>query len=293
VVIKRFLKKLRDFWLEPLRSEIIKTNQDIIILRSEIQNIILKRRNDQEYENKIKFEDMLHLDRFGYKVYSQNDEDGIIQEIFKRIGTTNKTFVEFGIQNGLESNCHFLLFNGWKGLWIDGDEETFKCLQEYFLEPISSGQLTALNAFITTDNINKLIGEEGKITGEIDLLSIDIDGNDYWIWEKINCIQPRVVVIEYNAKFPPPCEWVMKYDPNHTWDGSDKHGASLKSLELLGTRLGYTLVGTNKNGVNAFFVKTKLTKGMFAKPATAENLYHAWNYGYSSSGHPTKKYIGK
>jgi hypothetical protein len=250
------------------------------------------RRNDQEYENQRKLDDPLHLDRFGYKVYSQNDEDGIINEIFKRIGTTNKVFVEFGVQDGLESNCHFLLFNGWKGLWIDGDEKCFANLQKYFEKPLASKQLSAVNGFITKDNINKLIGEDGKITGEIDLLSIDIDGNDYWIWKAINCIQPRVVVIEYNAKFPPPCEWVMEYDVGHAWDGSDKHGASLKSLELLGKNLGYRLVGTNTNGVNAFFVKKELTRDLFAAPATAENLYHAWNYWFTSSGHPTKKYIG-
>ena len=151
------------------------------------------------------------------------------------------------------------------------------------------------NQILVTDNINKLISENGKINGEIDLLSIDIDGNDYWIWEKINCINPRVVVIEYNAKFPPPCEWVMEYDPNYVWNGKDDgYGATLKSLELLGKRLGYTLVGTNRNGVNAFFVKKELTKGLFAEPATAENLYHAWDNrnGYISSGHATKEYIG-
>jgi len=250
--------------------------------------------NNQEYENKRRFDDPLHLDRFGYKVYSQNDEDGIIQEIFNRIGVTNKTFVEFGVQNGLESNCHYLLFNGWNGLWIEGSKKYFKKLQKCFKKPLSTKQLTAINAFITTDNINKLIGEDGNINGEIDLLSIDIDGNDYWIWEKINCINPRVVVIEYNAKFPPPCQWIMEYNPKHIFDDSDKHGASLKSLELLGKQLGYTLVGTNRNGVNAFFVKKELTKGLFAEPATAENLYHAWDSGngYINSGHYTKEYIG-
>jgi hypothetical protein len=274
---KTFMKKLR-------------------IMKQKLRNFYLKpmKSNNQEYENKRKIDDPLHLDRFGYKVYSQNDEDGIIQEIFNRIGVTNKTFVEFGVQNGLESNCHYLLFKGWNGLWLEGSKKHFKKLQKCFKKPLSTKQLTAINAFITADNINKLIGEDGKINGEIDLLSIDIDGNDYWIWEKINCINPRVVVIEYNAKFPPPCEWVMEYNPNHIWDGSDKYGASLKSLELLGNRLGYALVGTNRNGVNAFFVKKELTKELFAEPATAENLYHAWDNrnGYISSGHATKEYIG-
>lgn len=280
-MIKRFFEKLRNFWQAPLCGVINATDMRY-------------KRNDQEYENKRRLDNPLYLDRFGYKVYSQNDEDGIIHEIFNRIGTTNKLFVEFGVQDGLECNCHFLLFNGWQGLWIDGDTENFKRLQNFFSAPLSSKQLTAINAFITTDNINKLIGEDGKTNGEIDLLSIDIDGNDYWIWEKITCIKPRVVVIEYNAKFPPPCEWIMEYNPNHIWDGSDKQGASLKSLEILGSRLGYNLVGTNMNGVNAFFVKKELCKGLFAEPATAENLYHVMDKDrlYVCGGHITKKYIG-
>ncbi|MDR2602169.1 MAG: hypothetical protein LBC53_06930 [Spirochaetaceae bacterium] len=279
-MIKRFLRKARRFWFASLQEQL---NSLLRHARS---------RNYQEYENREKLENPMHLDRFGYKVYSQNDEDGIIQEIFKRIGTGNKTFVEFGVQSGLESNCHYLLFNGWRGLWIDGDKKSFSSLQKHFAKPLASKQLTAINAFITTENINKLIGEDGGIKGEIDLLSIDIDGNDYWIWEKISCVEPRVVVIEYNAKFPPPCEWVMEYNPDHIWDGSDKQGASLKSLESLGKRLGYTLVGTNTNGVNAFFVKKELAKGLFAEPATAENLYHAWGSPYASGGHATKTYIG-
>jgi len=235
-----------------------------------------------------------YLDSFEYKVYSQNGEDGIINEIFKRIGTTNKTFVEFGVEEGLESNGHFLLFTGWNGLWIEGSDKFFIKIKELFSEPLSTKQLKAVCAFVTIENINSLIEDNG-ITGEIDLLSIDIDGNDYWVWKAITCIQPRVVMVEYNAKFPPPCEWIMEYDPNYVWnDGSDKQGASLKSFELLGKELGYKLVGTTTNGVNAFFVKKELTKNLFPEPATAENLYHAY-YGPGllvSSGHTTKKYIG-
>jgi hypothetical protein len=251
-----------------------------------------RRRNDEEIENKRRLEDPIYLERFGYKVYSQDDEDGIIDEIFNRIKTTNKTFVEFGVQNGLESNCHFLLHKGWNGLWIDGNKKSIKELKQYFKKPIAQKQLSVINAFITKDNINKLIGIDGNINGEIDLLSIDIDGNDYWIWEAINCIEPRVVVIEYNSKFPPPYEWVMEYDEKHIWDGSDKHSASLKSFEILGTRLGYQLVGTNMNGLNAFFVKKELTQGLFPEPATAENLYHVFGNGYMWSGHQAKGYIG-
>jgi hypothetical protein len=272
--MKRILIKLRNFW--HLKDPFVADIYD---------------RNDVEYENKRRLGDPLYLERYGYKVYSQNDEDGIIEEIFNRIGTTDKKFVEFGVQNGLESNCHFLLHKGWNGLWIDGNKKYFIELIKLFDKPIKNNQLKVINAFITVENINKLIEE--RISGEIDLLSIDIDGNDYWIWEAINCIKPRVVVIEYNAKFPPPHEWVMPYNPDHVWDGTDLHGASLKSLEKLGVRLGYQLVGTTMNGVNAFFVRNDLTRELFPKPATAENLYHSWGSRlYKSSGHVAAKYIG-
>jgi hypothetical protein len=247
-----------------------------------------------DIENKRRLEDPVFLDRFAYKVYSQNGEDGIISEIFKRIGTTNKTFVEFGVQDGLESNGHYLLFNGWRGLWMDGNKKALKRLKSHFARPIGDGRLTALNAFITAENINTLIGEDGGITGEIDLLSIDIDGNDYWVWKAITVIRPRVVIIEYNAKFPPPCEWVIEYAPSYVWEGADKQGASLKSYELLGRELGYTLVATDLSGTNAFFVKDALCHDLFPQPATAENHYRPMRIDrrWLSGGHRTKTYIG-
>ena len=213
------------------------------------------------------------LERYGYKVYSQNEEDGIIQEIFKRIGTTNKRFIEFGVQNGLESNCHYLLFKGWSGLWIEGSPAYVKENHSRFRPVIKSGQLKVRNAFITRDNINELFTSEG-FTGEIDLLSIDIDGNDYYIWQAVKAVNPRVVVIEYNGKFPPDLDWKQAYNSKHIWEGSDWHGASLKAYELLGRELGYQLVGTNLNGVNAFFVRQDLAGDKFILPATAEALYN-------------------
>jgi len=186
------------------------------------------------------------------------------------------------------------LHKGWKGLWIEGNGKAVNEIRQLFKKPIDDKRLTIINSFITKDNINTLIEEEGKISGEIDLLSIDIDGNDYWVWEAIKCINPRVVVIEYNGKFPPNFEWVMEYDSNHIWQGDDKYGASLKSLELLGSKLGYQLVGTNVMGVNAFFVKRNLANDLFVSPPIAEKLYNParWTMQYIS-GHTSKEYIGK
>ena len=280
--MRLFLKKIMNL----LRFQLAHHNP------THVPNIPIYDRNDIEYENKRRLENTLYLDRFGYKVYSQNDEDGIIAEIFNRIGTTNKQFIEFGVQNGLESNGHFLLHKGWQGLWIDGSKKNIKQSKKNFKKPIKNKQLSVLNAFITRDNINDLIIGE-NISGEIDFLSIDIDGNDYHIWNAITCINARVVCIEYNAKFPPDYEWVMPYNPNHIWDGSDLFGASLKSLEKLGIKLGYQLVATNMNGINAFFVRKDLAKELFPNPATAENLYHSWHFRkFASSGHPARIYIG-
>ena len=128
-----------------------------------------------------------------------------------------------------------------------------------------------------------------KLPRELDLLSIDIDGNDYFVWEAITAIEPRVVVIEYNSKFPPPMRWTIRYDPAHEWDGSDQFGASLQSLADLGIRKGYRLVGCNITGTNAFFVRADLAGDHFVEPPDAATLYQPPRYSLCSSfdtGHP-------
>jgi len=248
-------------------------------------------RNDGEYGYQRRFDDPLCLERHGYKVFSQNDEDGIIAEIFRRIGDGGKVFVEFGVQNGLECNSHYLLHKGWSGLWMEGSPKYCKQIRKLFRIPVGSGQLRVVNAFIDRDNINDLI--KAHAGSEVDLLSIDIDGNDYWVWEAITCVKPRVVVIEYNPKFPPDFEWVMEYDKNHIWNRDDRCGASLKSLETLGRKLGYQLVGTNRKGLNAFFVRQDAANGLFAQPATSENLYNPQRLNiHYVSGHPSREYTG-
>lgn len=282
--MRKFIKRFRKFWGNEIRQ-----------IYTECSS---RQTNIEEIERSRRLSDPVYLEKWGYKVYSQNDEDGIINEIFKRIGTTNKVFVEFGVQNGLECNSHFLLHKGWTGLWIEGSKKYCQSIREAFGKPISTGVLNVVNAFINKDNINKLISVGLKnMCGRgqnIDLLSIDIDGNDYWVWKEISCIMPRVVVIEYNAKFPPDFEWIMNYDEKHIWKRDDEQGASLKALEKLGSELGYQLVGTNLTGSNAFFVRKDLAENKFALPATAENLYNSFAFGRLKyiSGHPASKYIG-
>ncbi|MCZ9838702.1 FkbM family methyltransferase [Brachyspira hyodysenteriae] len=233
--------------------------------------------------------DLKRLENYGYKVYSQNEEDGIINEIFNRIGTTNKFFIEFGVQDGIECNSHYLLLQGWEGVFIEGSENFCNKINEYYKNIISKNKLKVINAFITRENINDLISSTKAVDiKDIDLLSIDIDGNDYHVFKAIDVITPRVVVIEYNVKFPPPVKWVMTYNPKHVWDGTEKHGASLQAIVDLAKEKGYELVGTNIYGINAFFVRKDLyDKNIFPDDNSASNLNNCLEYFWH--GHMTSK----
>jgi len=222
--------------------------------------------------------DPKRLERFGFKGHSQFDEDGILAEIFRRIGTTNRQFVEFGSGDGLENNTLYLLCQGWSGVWIDGNE-TFVQEQRRMYKPlVDAGRLKPLHAFVTTENINQLIGGEGGLSGSIDLLSIDIDGNDYYLFDAISIVRPRVVVIEYNAYVPPPISWKIPYDPSFAWDQTAYFNSSLSSTAALARKKGYTLVGCNFVGLNAFFVQTDLVSDNFACDGCVDLLYHPRRY---------------
>jgi hypothetical protein len=237
-------------------------------------------RQNPKYQNPKK------LNRFEYQVFSQNGEDGIIEEIFKRIGTTNQFFVEFGAANGLWNNTTLLLVKGWRGLWIEGEAKWVEEIKAKFAGVIKARKLQAVESRVTPENIEKLFRAK-RVPQELDLLSIDIDGNDYWVWAGLKNYRPRAVVIEYNSLFRPDTKWVMKYNPQHRWNQTCYAGASLKSLELLGAQKGYKLVGCDFLGVNAFFVRQDLVKNKFLKPYTAANHYEPPRFFLSRSiGHP-------
>jgi len=222
------------------------------------------------------YADQRCLLRFGFKVYSQNDEDGIIQEIFARIGCGPRTFVEFGVGNGLENNTLKLLLEGWSGLWLEGSENDVKSINTRFHDVIKQRRLQVQLAFIDRDNVNALIGR--YCTGEIDLISIDVDGNDIYLLEALNIVNPRVIVIEYNAKFPPPLSIAQAYNAAHRWQGGDYFGASLAAITKIAQRKGYALVGCGVIGVNAFFVRHDLLDDKFFPPYTAAHHYQPARY---------------
>jgi hypothetical protein len=214
---------------------------------------------------------------FGFRVYSQSDEDGIIAEIFRRIGTTNNVFVEFGAERGVENNCRYLLESGWTGLWIEGVDSFCDTIVERHKDRLDSGQLKLIRSFVNKDNINGFITDSG-IPHEIDLLSIDIDSIDYYVWEAISATSARLVVLEHNYD-PPPADYVMPYNTYFRWNHHQSgFGSSLVANVRLGKQLGYTLVATGLYSPNGFYVRNDLLGNKFPGPYDAEGRYRDLDY---------------
>lgn len=233
----------------------------------------------------------------GQKVYSQNDEDGIVLEILSRIGIRHRTFFEIGVGNGLENNTLFWLKQQWKGVWIDGSSGNSEFIHLHFERAMEDGLLVFKEAMVNAENIDGLVLSTGFAGSEVDLLSIDIDGNDYYVFDRLSNLSARLVVIEYNAKFPPPVTWRIPYDPDYMWSGSDWFGASLQSMNELFERKGYVLVACNMTGSNAFFVKRDLVEDRFPFAGDVRRLYQPPRYfltgGYYAhvGGHPASNLI--
>jgi len=231
------------------------------------------------------------LERHGYKIWSQNDEDGILEEIFRRIGAGARSFVEFGVSDGRECNTLKLLVQGWRGLWMESSARHCAEIRRVFARPLAEQRLELRETSVTVENIDGLIaGSRAAGAGELDLLSIDIDGNDYHVLEAVRAVRPRVLVVEYNSKFPPPMDVVPPYDPQRIWDGSDYGGSSLQALAGLAARRGYRLVGTNITGANAFFVREDLAGARFAAPDAAAlyNPSRVWLAFGFVAGYPAR-----
>lgn len=233
-----------------------------------------------------RMQDQKRLVGKGFKIYSQHDEDGIIEEIFRRIGTTNRYFVEFGVGDGLENCTTYLLLKGWRGLWIEASAAEFARIEDNMRFLIDEKRLSARCAFVDTNNIESHFASAG-VPEEFELLSIDIDFNDYWLWQAIKRYRPRVVAIEYNASFGPSVSCTVPYTPNRIWDYTNYFGASLGAIADLGREKGYALVGCNYTGVTAFLVRDDLVGDKFARPFTAANHYEPARYFVRMpNGHP-------
>ena len=216
-----------------------------------------------------------NIGNFAEKVYSQYGEDGCIREIFRRIGVTNRYFVEFGIQDGTENSTRALLENGWTGCWAEASADWANGARRRF-GPLG---VEVIQSFLTSDNIVATFKAAG-VPDVPDLMSIDTDGNDYWLWAAMGtAFKPRVVVVEYNASAGPHVDWAMPYNSAHSYDDTVYFGASLKAYVGLADKLGYELVGCEPSGVNAFFVRKELVDDTFERHADLRRHFVAPHYG--------------
>ncbi|MFW5820519.1 MAG: hypothetical protein ACOCWA_04470 [Bacteroidota bacterium] len=262
-MIKNFLKNR--FLITKIRNRFLPTVQ------------ISQRQLFHYYRELARKNDTLPLSETGFRVFSQFEEDGKLLFIFSLIGMHNKTFVEIGSDDGVNSNSANLYFNfGWQGLFIDGNSESIKRGKRFFSKYPHPWyhQPEFVCERVSRENINELI-ERAGYTGEIGLLSIDIDGNDYWIWDALNIISPQVVIIETHNEFGMR-NIVVPYDPDYSYPGKHPvyHGASPVAMNNLAKKKDYRLVGANDLGFNFIFVKNGFADKLLPEVSVESLLTH-------------------
>jgi hypothetical protein len=278
-MLRRISKRLSDWQRRSVRSAIDPIVKNVIGQR---RNLVLHTRvieNDEPIANPL---------NRGYRCYfSQNDEDGILLEIIRRIGVEHPSVcLEIGVGDGLANNTLILLAHRWHGVWIDTRTLAF--------DP-SNSRLSFLEAWITKENaaetVARAAGNLGKSLSEIRVASIDVDGNDYHVASTLlsNGLHPDVLIVEYNAKFPPSADFVMSYNPEHHWtQNTDYFGVSLKSWSGLLSKFDYRLVACNLSGANGFYVDRRYSDKFADVPEDIETLFMPGSYRpLHRSGWPT------
>ncbi len=217
------------------------------------------------------------LDEAGFRVFSQFEEDGKLLMIFAAIGMGNKTFIESGADDGVNSNCANWYFHfGFSGLFLDGNPKSIARGEKFYrTHPVPwDFPPKFICSKVTRENINQLVSQAG-LKGEISLLSIDIDGNDYWVWDALEVVRPNVVIIETHNEFGME-DIVVPYDPEYFYPGKHPvyHGASPVAMVNLARHKGYRLVGANYYGTNFIFVKNGLGETLIPEVSVDSVLAH-------------------
>ena len=265
-MMRSFLSRIETRWAVYLQGLVRRSV--VPVVQRQIDHIIL-----HQWASAIAT-DPNPLLRAGAKYFSQFDEDGILLEILRRLKIEQGSFVEVGVGDGTENNTIVLLAHGWTGLWLGN--------QSLAWTP-SGKRLRFEKTTVTPENVGALVGDR-----PVDVLSLDVDGNDYWIVKSLLArTRPRILVLEYNAKFPPPVRFVMPYDPNHGWDGTDYFGASLSAWQDLLAPFKYVPVCCSYTGLNVFFVSEGDLPAFADVTRDITRLYRPARYlNYVGSGHP-------
>ncbi|OBH92838.1 hypothetical protein [Mycobacterium sp. E2733] len=247
-------------------------------LRQKVRRILGSETRDQlkdlilfDHSRSLKASHPNPLNRAGKKCFSATDEDGITLEILRRIGRLDDgVFAEFGVGDGTENNTLILAALGWKGFWVGG--------QDLAVAVEDHPRFAYEKAWITADNIVALSRsclQRIDATG-VDVVSLDLDGNDIYLVEKLlaDGIRPKLFIVEYNGKFPPPVKFQIDYDPDHVWQSDDYFGASLSSYAALFGRFDYRLVCCNSHsGSDAFFIDSALSEHFADVPTDIAQIY--------------------
>jgi hypothetical protein len=213
------------------------------------------------------------------KVFSQNGEDGVLAELLRRVGSGSRSFLEIGAGQGTEGTCVALAdLLGFGGVFVEGDPQRHARLQRKYAH---RADVVCANEIVTPGNVAALV-EQWGVAREIDVLAIDVDGRDWWLWHALDALTPRIVVVEYNAGLGFEQARTVPLDHAGGWDGTDYFGASLPAFEQLGRERGYRLVHTEMTGVNAFFALERLAADWPDDEVVPRT--HA-NYGLSGRGH--------
>ena len=266
--MKKFLKKI------PLIRWFLDIRRELAMIRFELSK---QTRIQQHLFREIVSKSSANLGKefpsaFEHQTYSQNGEDGVIQEIFRRVGLSHGTFVEIGTGDGYENNTRLLLELGWKGVWVEGDETSCETARKNLAKFIDSGQLSIINSFVTPENVNRVL-EDKDVPKDVDLLSLDIDMHTHHVWEKLEYLNAKFAVVEYNGFFPQSALWKSKYIEGESWDGTINMGASLEALTKIATFKGYRILGCELTGTNAFFALRELAEDHFSDFKDNKTIY--------------------
>ncbi len=230
-----------------------------------------------QYQTAQKNKQVPAFNSTGFKVFSQFEEDGLLLFLFSLLGESSKTFIEIGANDGINSNCSNLAVHfGWSGLFFEGDEKLIKRGRKFYsrIPTPYHPKPTYIQAIIKRENINELITKAG-LSGEIELLSIDIDGNDYWVWDALTVVQPKVVVIETHTEFGTE-NIVVPYDPDYMFPGKHPvyHGASVIAMNKLAEKKGYRLIGASDLGINQVYIRKDLLVDEVPTVTPESTLWH-------------------
>ncbi len=252
---------------------------------------VMQRLLYHHYRNLVTTGNIPALHETGYRVFSQFEEDGKLLFIFAALGVATGTFVDIGAADGINSNCANLALNfNWRGVFIEGDSARVQRGEAFYRDHPDTWAYPPkfVHAMITRENINDIL-QAAQVPQDVDLMSIDIDGNDYWVWDAINCITPKVVMIETHVEFGQR-SIVVPYDKDYVYPGRhpDYHGASPAAMVKLAHKKGYRLVGANDYGFNTIYVRNGLGEEILPEVPVEAVLRHPRNLDRAALFEPIK-----